>query len=239
MTSARKATAGEVGAAAAAARSSGSAGTADEGSAAVGVAALRIDRSSTVQRVAAALRASLFDGSLRPGTPLREAELAASLAVARSTVREALAVLVAENLLTRLPHRGVTVKVLDAAAVDDLYRARRVVEGGALASATPERLGGLRAALDRYRGAARSDDRLAVNEAHLAFHRAIVDLAGSPRLSALADGLLADLRLALAAAEREAGDAEQQVAEHGRLLDLLAEGRVDEARAALERHLGG
>jgi DNA-binding GntR family transcriptional regulator len=200
---------------------------------------LRIERSSTVQRVAAALRAGLFDGRLRPGTPLREADLASALGVARSTVREALAVLVAENLLTRLPHRGVSVKVLDAADVEDLYRARLVVEGGALASAGPEGAAGLRAALERYGEAAGSGDRLAVNEAHIAFHQAVVDLAGSPRLSSLGRGLLADLRLVLAAAEREAGDADRQVAEHARLVDLVAAGDLAAARAELQRHLGG
>ena len=48
-----------------------------------------IDRSSTSERVADALRTMLFAGELIPGEPLREVSLAAGFGVARSTVREA------------------------------------------------------------------------------------------------------------------------------------------------------
>ena len=61
-----------------------------------------IDRSSTTDRVAGALREMIFAGDLSPGGPLREVTLAESFGVARSTVREALQVLTAEKLLTRL-----------------------------------------------------------------------------------------------------------------------------------------
>ena len=68
-----------------------------------------IDRSSTTEKVAAALRDMLFAGDLLPGTPLREITLADSFGVARSTVREALSVLAAEGLVHKAPNRGVTV----------------------------------------------------------------------------------------------------------------------------------
>jgi len=55
---------------------------------------LSLEHSSTVDRVAEELRRAVFDGELESGTPLREVALAESLAVSRSTVREALGVLV-------------------------------------------------------------------------------------------------------------------------------------------------
>ena len=203
------------------------------------VSGLAIDRSSTTDRVAAALRASLFEGRLRPGTPLREAELAASFDVSRGTVREALRVLVAENLLTRLPNRGVAVRMINAADVEDLYRARLVLESGAVAAARPHELEGLRGALETYQTAAATGEPTLVNDAHIGFHAAVIDLAGSARLSALGAALLADMRLALAAAERQIGDAAEQVVRHRRLFDLLAAGRTTAALAEVEAHLGG
>ena len=53
-----------------------------------------IDRSSTTDRVAEALRDMLFSGEVLPGEPLREIGLADAFHVARSTVREALQLLV-------------------------------------------------------------------------------------------------------------------------------------------------
>src|SRR5215210_9170663 len=63
----------------------------------------RIDCSSTSDRVAEAVREMLFAGELAPGEPLREAALAETFDVARSTVREALQVLATEGLVTRFP----------------------------------------------------------------------------------------------------------------------------------------
>jgi DNA-binding GntR family transcriptional regulator len=64
---------------------------------------------STVDRVADELRRAVFEGELESGTPLREHGLAESLGVGRSTVREALTILVAEGLATRAPNKGVAV----------------------------------------------------------------------------------------------------------------------------------
>jgi len=89
---------------------------------------IAIDSSSTVDLVVDALRREMFAGRLTPGEQLREVELAGTFDVARSTVREALQVLVAEGLATRVRNRGVAVRQLTIEDVDDLYRARCVLE---------------------------------------------------------------------------------------------------------------
>ena len=83
---------------------------------------LNLEHSSTVDRVAEELRRALFDGEVEPGTPLREVALAEAMGVSRSTIREALGVLVAEGLATREPNRGVHVTELDPDAVRDVCR---------------------------------------------------------------------------------------------------------------------
>ena len=83
---------------------------------------LSLEHSSTVDRVAEELRRALFDGEVESGTPLREVALAESLGVSRSTIREALGVLVAEGLATREPNRGVHVTEPDPDSVRDVCR---------------------------------------------------------------------------------------------------------------------
>src|SRR3954469_21734759 len=90
---------------------------------------LHLEHASTVDRVASELRRAVFDGELESGTPLREVAIAASLGVSRPTVREALAVLVAEGLATREPNRGVSVGSPQAESVRDVCAARLVLEG--------------------------------------------------------------------------------------------------------------
>src|ERR687890_517916 len=89
---------------------------------------LNLEHSSTVERVADELRRALFNGEVEAGTPLREQALVDAMGVSRSTVREALAVLVAEGLATREPNRGVHVTALDPGAVHDVCAARAVLE---------------------------------------------------------------------------------------------------------------
>src|SRR6188472_1625963 len=89
---------------------------------------LSLEHSSTVDRVAEELRRAVFEGELESGTPLREVALAESLGVSRPTLREALAMLVAEGLAAREPHRGVSVASPDPESVRDVSTVRTVLE---------------------------------------------------------------------------------------------------------------
>jgi DNA-binding GntR family transcriptional regulator len=197
-----------------------------------------IDRSSTIDRVAGALRAMLFAGELAPGEPLREVSLADGFSVARSTVREAFQVLVAEGLLTRHPNRGVTVTELSEGDIAEIFQARLVLESaGVRAGARGADLSPATRALSTYAEATRQDDTVEATSAHLAFHTALVALFGNARLVAAADVLTGDLRLALASVERRRRNARQQVADHRRLLTLMRAGDEGAAVAELDRHL--
>ena len=200
-----------------------------------------IDRSSTTERVADALRTMLFAGDLSPGEPLREVSLAAGFGVARSTVREALQVLAGEGLVTRYPNRGVVVTELTPRDIADIFEARLVLESaGVRAGAAGADLAPVTAALTTYARAARDDagSSVAATHAHLEFHASLVALLGNARLVATTDTLTADLRLALASVERARRNARSQVADHRRLLTLMRAGDADAAVAELEAHLG-
>jgi DNA-binding GntR family transcriptional regulator len=197
-----------------------------------------IDRSSTTDRVAGALRDMLFAGELSPGEPLREVSLADGFKVARSTVREALQVLASEGLVTRYPHRGVVVTELTAHDIAEIFGARLVLESAGLrAGLAGADLSPVTAALGTYAAAAAADDQVEATHAHLDFHTSLVALLGNARLVSGADALTADLRLALASVERARRNARSQVADHRRLLTLMRAGDEAAALAELERHL--
>lgn len=202
---------------------------------------LQLDRGSTVDRAADEIRRSIFAGELGPGTPLREVALSEAMGVGRSTIREALAVLVADGVAVRVPNRGVTVKELSLDDVNDLSRARVALEATGVrrwAVATPEERDAVRAAADAYAElAATTTDPAALTEAHLRIHRALVGLAGSRRLLAAADVYNAELRLGLAHLDRVRGNIAEQVASHRLLVELLEAGRAVDAAAELDHHL--
>lgn len=204
-------------------------------------AGLSLEHSSTVDRVADELRRALFDGELEPGTPLREIALAEAMGVSRSTIREALGVLVAEGLATREPNRGVFVTELDPEAVQDVARARTVLEVAGVrrwAEAGEEAREAVRQALVDFQTAASTQATPSeLTAAHLAIHRSLAALTESPRLVALADALYAEIRLGLAKVDRIRRNAPDQVASHRTLLTLLERGDVETAARELEHHL--
>src|SRR6478609_8369092 len=105
--------------------------------AALSGARTRVVAQPTAARVADALREQISDGLFPPGSRLPEEAIGEALGVSRNTVREAFIELTAERLLVRAPNRGVFVAVLDEPAIRDIYRARRILEVGAIRNAAP------------------------------------------------------------------------------------------------------
>ena len=77
------------------------------------------------------IRAAIRAGTLAPGLRLTETDLAARFGVSRTPVRQAIARLEAEGLLTHAPRRGLTVTRPDHAQVVELYVMREILEGAA------------------------------------------------------------------------------------------------------------
>ena len=204
---------------------------------------LSLEHSSTVERVADELRRAVFEGEIESGTPLREVAIAESLGVSRPTVREALALLVAEGLATREPNRGVSVSSPDPESVRDVSNARTVLETAGVRNwehATEDARERVRRALADYELAVAHDSSYQeLNERHLAIHLSLVGLTGSPRLVSMAESIVAEMRLALAQIDRVRRNARDQAGSHHHLLDLLEAGDIDTAVAELGDHLHG
>jgi len=202
---------------------------------------LDLHAQSTVDRAAEALRQALFAGDLAAGTPLREIALADSLGVGRSTIREALGLLAAEGLVTRIPNRGVVVTEHDPDQVRDVVQARIVLETAGV-HAWPDADERHR---ERVREAFATYERLIeagapvrdVSEAHLSFHISISALTASTRLVSVAQALAAEIRLALAHVDRVRGDVHEQLDRHRHLLALLESGDTAATVTELRQHL--
>lgn len=70
-------------------------------------------------------------GELKSGSRMREVELAGSLGISRTPVREALGRLISEGLVVNDKIRGMIVAELDHGEVNELYAMREVLEGTA------------------------------------------------------------------------------------------------------------
>jgi DNA-binding GntR family transcriptional regulator len=200
-----------------------------------------VDRQSTPALIADQLRDAIARGTIPPGTQLGETELAGRLGVSRGPLREAMQRLVAEGLLRSERHRGIFVRDLHDEDVRDVYYARLAVEQaagrlilrgdpGPAAAALTEALAGMEAA-------ARAGDPMAMADADQAFHSVLVAEAGSPRLRRMAEGLLVETRMCLAALQNTAPPADELVAEHRLLCDAVRAAEPARLAQVLQEHM--
>ena len=214
-----------------------------------------VERRSTTDQVLAELRAAIISGRIRSHEPLREAALARTLGTGRSAIREAVRQLVQEGLVEYRLNRGCYVRTLSVEDSNDVYLAREAIEIKAVERAVECSreldLGPLRAAFARIVAAAEAtgaDDTPGPDliAADLDFHREIVRLGGSPRLTRAHETLAAeaqmllhhqpvypptdytaDHRVLLDAIERRDPEAPERVCEHLRLSATLIAGELE------------
>src|SRR3954454_13471382 len=129
------------------------------------------------------LRDAIVLGELVPGTPLRLEDLAASLGMSISPIREAVRQLEALGLAEHVPHHGAKVVALDVVELRDLFQVRLALETMAVrraaerfADADEARARGLLEECVDAR--ARGDLRRAMR-AHGQFHFALYEASGS------------------------------------------------------------
>ena len=158
------------------------------------------------QSVAAVLRHAVSAGEYSPGEKLNEVAVADRLGISRNTLREGFAALAADGIVDRFPNRGVFIASPGAEDIRNLYRARAVVEPGALLWGDALDVD----ALDRIV----TDAEVSVSESSSAetalanqfFHRTVVESAGSTLLNEEMDRLLARMRLVFLTIERNRPD---------------------------------
>jgi DNA-binding GntR family transcriptional regulator len=197
-----------------------------------------VARQSTAELIAAQLRSAIMYGALAPGTQLGESELAARFAVSRGPLREAMQRLVQEGLLRGERHRGLFVIDLSAADVRDVYLARLAIERMAcqliMAGNRGEAVVRLSEALAKL---VEAGDRNAMSDADQAFHQTLVSCSGNTRLERMAQTLLVETRMCLAALQEHYPEPAELVAEHRALVNAISDGDEQLLLTLIESHM--
>jgi len=161
------------------------------------------------------LRAAILAGDLAPGSPVIEAEVAATLGASRTPVREALRRLETEGMIEPRGARGNVVRALNRAEVECIFEIREALETLAAVRAS-RRLHDANVA-DFTRLLARMgksvDDPGEMERLDTRFHDAILALAEGHRLKRMLGDLRADILpwrfIALATVERRRATVEE------------------------------
>jgi DNA-binding GntR family transcriptional regulator len=192
----------------------------------------RVLRASGGQLVYAELRRQILNLELAPGTRLYEPELARQLQVSRTPLREAIKLLLAEDLLEQLPTGGVVVPLLSARDIEELYTVRAALESIQAADAARKSTASdLRDLADLVQRnvllVGYADDAMAIGHSLHARIGVIADNTWATRLHAQVDGHLSRYRKLTNDSQRRR---DRALAEHRAIVDAIT--AHDEVRAA-------
>lgn len=194
----------------------------------------------TRERVYLYIREQILRGHFAGGSFVEEEAISSALGVSRTPVREAFHRLEAERFIDLLPRRGALVRQVTAQELLDLYEARRMIEGHAIARIcreeipVPAKMGEILEAIERLP----LDDHFGRIELNRRFHFVMVAAVGNVVLSELYQSLGArQQRVAMTAIIAEPSRTNRISREHQALLAALTEWNETEALAVLEQHL--
>jgi DNA-binding GntR family transcriptional regulator len=192
-------------------------------------------------RAEAIIREGIIRGDYAFGERLSDRALAASLGISRTPVREALARLAKEHLVTIRPQSGSFVMTLHAEGVRSVCQMRAILECGALrlaAASDPDRLAA--AVSMPLAGAAlalEDDDLSRASGMDSAFHEALIVAADNPLLTRAYRGIGDQIEAIRNRLPRDRERMKRAVAQHRRIVDLALTGRMQEAEAELGMHV--
>jgi len=187
-------------------------------------------------RVRDLLEEAILDGELKPGERLRAEALAQRFGTSRTPIREALLQLEGQGLVEVEPNRGAVVRTFDRDDVLDLYEIRALLEPAAAARAARRISTHDVERLDALCVDASVEEQIVANEA---FHRIIVEAAGSPRLEVAmraASGIPRTFRSVFWHDDRQR--AESMMC-HRRLVSALGARDAQLAEAVMRMHILG
>jgi DNA-binding GntR family transcriptional regulator len=196
------------------------------------------DVSQTVhERVLEWLRDAIHTGRLAPGSKIVQTDIAETLGVSPTPVREAMRDLHAEGLLTLVPRRGAVVRSVDREEVEEIRMMCELLEP-ALARLTALHITDeeIAEAWRLQSEMERADDEqfLRLNRR---FHYFLYECARSPRLAAVLRGLHDSTPSYLPFAfSRLSGRREEGLAEHIHFLHACTRRDADEAARLMAEH---
>ncbi|MEX0277878.1 MAG: GntR family transcriptional regulator [Ruegeria sp.] len=196
---------------------------------------------SNTQRAVRDLRQMILSGELAAGTDHLESELAATLGMSRTPVREAALMLESKGLLEMRPRKGVRILPVSSEDMREIYdilteleslAAQRAAEAGY----SKEDLAVLAASIAQMDKAIKTEDLEAWAEADELFHQELVRLGGNKRIEAIVAMMSDQVRRARATTLFIRPLPVKSNEDHRAVFQAICEGRPDEAHDRHREH---
>lgn len=201
-------------------------------------------RRSLRHHIAAALRAALVAGKMRPDVVYSAPALAEEFNVSATPVREAMLDLVNEGLIEPVPNKGFRAITLSDQDLDNITELRMMIEVPAIADIAAHSDDETRAGAEALRGVAKeiethaeAGDLIQYVEADRQFHLTLLELTGNAYIVDVIANLRARSRLYGLQGLADRGELSRSAREHEQIVDLVLAGDTDGASALMRQHI--
>lgn len=201
----------------------------------------KLTQGTLAERAYLALRSTILAGDVPPRSTLREADIAGVIPISRTPIREALARLTAEGILTAGPNRAAEVKDVDLQSCLHAYEILEVLEPLAVRlaaqNATQEQIVRLRESLELkafFLQHKRWDD---VTKEAQAYHEILYEASGNPRLADMIRRLREETHRFRRAFTRTPKTADTAVDEDEAVVEMIARRDGDGAHEVMRHHI--
>lgn len=201
------------------------------------------ERRGLTELVADSIRQAIFDGAFDLGGRLNESDIADRLHVSRGPVREALAQLKQEGVVTMSWHRGAFIMQLSEKDVRELYSLRTVLEVFAIqeaaATATPADFDVLSRILASMSKAIDDQNDFEMIQLDIQFHDGLYRAANHHRLYHAWSSIRSQVLLSLLVKRHASNEyyLDKVIAEHQQLFDVVRSRDADACERAIREHL--
>lgn len=197
---------------------------------------------SLTELVADSIRNQIVSGTLKLGESLSEVRISRDLAVSRTPIREAFNRLETEGLLHTVPQRGTFVFSLEPEELVKICDVRVNLETAALRASFKNNRADLQKALGDCTRAmtdarARGDDT-AYLQADTEFHQILFDLSENRFLNDAYQTIASKMAALRNRLGMHPDHMKKSFREHLEMVELIGEGRIDEAEEVLIAHIG-
>jgi DNA-binding GntR family transcriptional regulator len=192
------------------------------------------------EQIAAKIRQAILAGQLPPGARLVESEIAQRVRTSRGPVRDALALLERDGLVSKLPNRGACVLDFSERTLREAASLRALLEEFAVSQAvrrlTPGDLDELQSLIQGMEEAARLRAPEKFNELDYRFHDRILEASGHQILRETWRGMQRRIRAFVASTNLANDDLRAVARRHRAIFQGLASRRLAESRRAMRAH---
>ena len=193
------------------------------------------------QKVYHVLKHAIVRGDLAPNSKLVLTEIAKSLGISNTPIREAINKLVSEGFVKIIPNKGIIVKEVNIDDLQEILHIRAFLDG-LIAKLTAKKITDkeirdMMEIINKMEYAVKRDDRLTYNDLDIQFHDFLLNITENNKLKEIYNNLIVHAYRFRIRTLKIPGRMEKSLKEHREIALKIKERNFDEANRVSQEHI--